>query len=127
MTTQLALEQGQCTITDHIDHLPQQTEPDDTCVLKRRHPFEYAGRIVWWYAPFTGEIIMPDGKCEQVSRDTTLESLLDAIKAHATTRGKKSATLCLIAGTKSHTRPKEWWFEVTHGWTQSKFFSKYLT
>jgi len=125
VTTQFTLDQ--CSVTDHIDHLPQPTEPDNTCILKRRHPYEYADRIVWWYAPFTGEIIMPDSKYQQIAKDTTLESLLDALKAYAQRKGKKSATLFLIAGTKSHTRPKEWWFEVTHEWRQSTFFTKYLT
>ena len=132
MTTQLALEQ--CTITDHIDHLPQPVEPDDTCILKRRHPFEHAGdmkfwyveHIMFWFSPFTRELIMPDGKYSQMPKDTTLERLLDSIREYAQDRGKKRADLVLVAGTLSTSRPKQSWFEVAHGW-QKKLFWKYLS
>jgi hypothetical protein len=100
---------------------PEHEQPSEPAVkLTRRHPRKYADRPIFWYNPFTGSVILPDGKHNGLPPNTPLTSVLNMVEGYS--RRKKSAILFLTSGQLKENRPGDEWFDVSDGWERIKFF-----
>lgn len=110
-----------CTIVQFPDNLPEPVALDFNHALVKRHPYKYAGRPCFFYSYQTGDVIMPDGKRGTIPASTDLMSLLEKIQQYSAREksAKKEVNLYLVSGNLRRNRPKQEWFQASHGWKRS--------
>ncbi len=72
-----------CTVVAKAETLETPVALDYEHALGRRHPYHYAkSRPCFWYSPYTGDAIMPDGTRGTIPISTSLTTLLEKIEQY---------------------------------------------